>query len=51
MFAPQSISVDIHSADYYWGDGTKLSPEATLIYRGHDGVYYVTYFWEVRTVA
>ena len=51
VFDPRDVSVDIASADFHWGDGTKLSPEATVEFRGHDGVYYLTYYWEIQTVA
>lgn len=50
VFPPQEVSLEISSADFYWSDGTKLSPEATVEFRGHDGVYYLTYYWEIRTV-
>jgi hypothetical protein len=50
VFPPQEVSLEISSADFYWADGTKLSPEATVEFRGHDGVYYLTYYWEIRTV-
>jgi len=50
-FLPQNISVDITSPDFRWGDGTKLSPESTVEFRGHDGLYYLTYFWQVETAA
>jgi len=50
VFPSQEISLEIPSADFYWGDGTKLSPEATVEFRDHDGVYYLTYYWEIRTV-
>ncbi|MEK6283492.1 MAG: hypothetical protein AABN95_24320, partial [Acidobacteriota bacterium] len=50
MFPPQAVSVDVSSADFYWGDGTKLSPEITVEFRGHDGVYDLVYYWEIRTV-
>ena len=51
VFPPQDVSGDIFSADFYWGNGTKLSPEATVAFRGHNGVYYLTYYWECRTVS
>ena len=51
VFLPQNISVDVTSRDFRWGDGTKLSPEATVEFRGHEGLYYLTYFWQVDTVA
>lgn len=50
VFPPQEVSLEIASADFYWGDGTKLSPEVTVEFRGHDGVYNLTYYWEIRTV-
>jgi hypothetical protein len=39
VFPPQDVSVEISSADFHWGDGTKLSPEATVVFRGHNGLY------------
>jgi hypothetical protein len=50
VFPPQDVSVEISSADFHWGDGTKLSPEATVVFRGHNGLYHLTYFWEIKTV-
>lgn len=50
VFPAQTVSLDISSRDFRWGDGTKLSPEMTVEFRGHDGVYRVTYYWEIRTV-
>ena len=51
VFPPQNISVDVTSPDFRWGDGTKLSPESTVEFRGHDGLYYLTYFWQVETAG
>ena len=51
VFLPQKASVEVSSSDFFWGDGTKLSPEATVEFRGHGGVYYLTYFWEIQTIA
>lgn len=51
VFPPKEVSVDIASDDFYWGDGTKLSPEATVEFRGHEGLYYLTYYWEIQTLA
>ncbi|MDM7921294.1 MAG: hypothetical protein QUS14_03260, partial [Pyrinomonadaceae bacterium] len=48
VFYPRDIAVEIGSEDFRWGDGTKLSPEETVEFRGHDSVYKVTYYWEVR---
>jgi hypothetical protein len=50
VFPPQDVSVEISSADFHWGDGTKLSPEETVVFRGHGGVYHLTYYWEIKTV-
>ena len=51
VFPPQDFSLEISSADFYWGDGTKLSPEATINFRGHHGSYYLTYYWEIKTIT
>lgn len=51
VFDPQVASVEISSSDFYWGDGTKLSPEIHAEFHGHNGAYRVTYYWEIRTVA
>lgn len=50
VFPAQTASLSITSDDFRWGDGTKLSPETTLTYRGHGGVYYVVYYWEIKTL-
>ena len=51
VFPPQSVSLDIASNDFRWGDGTKLSPETTVEFREHGGVYYLTYYWAIESVA
>ena len=51
VFPPIEIGLDVTSSDHYWGDGTKLSPEETINFHGHDGSYYLTYFWEIQNVA
>jgi hypothetical protein len=28
-----------------------MSPETTVEFRGHDGVYYLVYYWEIETLA
>lgn len=50
VFEPQIATVDVASNDFRWGDGTKLSPENTLIFTGHKGKYYVTFYWEIQSV-
>lgn len=50
VFPPKDAAVAVSSPDFYWGDGTKLSPEFTMEFRGHNGVYYAICYWEVRTV-
>lgn len=50
VFPVQTASLDITSQDFRWGDGTKLSPETVIQYRGHGGAYYLTYYWEIRTL-
>ena len=50
IFDPQQASLQITSGDFRWGDGTKLSPEETLHFAGHEGSYYLTYYWEVENV-
>jgi hypothetical protein len=50
VFPAQIVSLSITSDDFRWGDGTKLSPETTVEFRGHDGVYYLVYYWEITTV-
>jgi hypothetical protein len=46
IFPPQDTSVTIPSADFTWG-GSKISPPATVEFRGHDGIYLMTYDWEL----
>ena len=50
VFPPQLVLIDVTSDDFRWGDGTKLSPETTIEFRGHGGVYYLVYYWEINTV-
>jgi hypothetical protein len=50
VFSPQIVTLSVTSDDFRWGDGTKLSPEITVEFRGHDGVYYLVYYWEIRTL-
>lgn len=50
VFPPSEATVVVHSPDFYWGDGTKLSPEFTMEFRGHNGVYYAICYWEIKTV-
>lgn len=51
VFPAQVVSLSITSDDFRWGDGTKMSPETTVEFRGHDGVYYLVYYWEIETLA
>lgn len=51
VFPAQVVSLNITSDDFRWGDGTKMSPETTVEFRGHDGVYYLVYYWEIETLA
>jgi len=50
VFPPQAVTLSVASEDFRWGDGTKLSPETTVEFRGHDGVYCLVFYWEIRTV-
>jgi hypothetical protein len=50
VFPAQMATLDVTSDDFRWGDGTKLSPETTIEFRGHEGVYYLVYYWEIRTL-
>lgn len=50
VFKPETRNVQVDSNDFHWGDGTKLSPEETIEFRGHGGVYYLTYYWEIQSV-
>jgi hypothetical protein len=50
VFPAQMATLTVTSDDFRWGDGTKLSPETTIEFRGHDGVYYLVYYWEIRTL-
>jgi hypothetical protein len=51
VFPAQLVSLSITSDDFRWGDGTKMSPETTVEFRGHEGVYYLVYYWEIETLA
>jgi hypothetical protein len=51
VFPAQLVSLSITSDDFLWGDGTKMSPETTVEFRGHGGVYYLVYYWEIETLA
>jgi hypothetical protein len=37
VFPAQIVSLSITSDDFRWGDGTKMSPETTIEFRGHEG--------------
>ncbi|XIA65517.1 hypothetical protein ACFIOY_04180 [Bradyrhizobium sp. TZ2] len=50
VFPAQIVSLSITSDDFRWEDGTKMSPETTVEFRGHDGVYYLVYYWEIETL-
>lgn len=50
VFPPQVVTLNVTSDDFRWGDGTKMSPETRVEFRGHDGVYYLFFYWEIRTV-
>jgi len=50
VFPPQTVSLSITSDDFRWEAGTKMSPETTVEFRGHDGVYYLVYYWEIETL-
>jgi len=50
VFPAQIAELSITSDDFRWGDGTKLSPETTVEFRDHGGVYYLVYYWEIATV-
>lgn len=50
VFPAQIATLNVTSDDFRWGDGTKLSPETTVEFRAHDGVYYLVYYWEIRTL-
>ncbi|MBC7806562.1 MAG: hypothetical protein H7145_10465 [Akkermansiaceae bacterium] len=45
-FPLQSVSISVGpNGDF--GNGSRTSPPATIEFRGHDGVYRLTYDWEV----
>jgi hypothetical protein len=46
VFPPSDTSVTIPSADFTW-DGSKISPPSAVQFRGHDGLYLLTYDWEL----
>lgn len=46
IFPPRDISITIASADFTW-DGSRVSPPSAVEFRGHDGVYLMTYDWEL----
>jgi len=46
IFPPRDTSVTIASADFTW-NGSKVSPPSAVEFRGHDGVYLMTYDWEL----
>jgi hypothetical protein len=51
VFPAQVVSLNITSDGFRWEDGTKMSPETKVEFRGHDGVYYLVYYWEIETLA
>lgn len=46
IFPPRDTSVTVTSADFTW-NGSKVSPPSAVEFRGHDGVYLMTYDWEL----
>ena len=46
IFPPRDTSVTIASADFTW-EGSRVSPPSAVEFRGHDGVYLLTYDWEL----
>lgn len=46
IFPPRDISITIPAADFTWG-GSKVSPPSAVEFRGHNGVYLMTYDWEL----
>ncbi len=46
IFPPKDASITIPSANFTW-NGSKTSPAATIEFRGHSGIYLLTYDWEL----
>lgn len=46
IFPPTDTMVTIPYEDFTW-EGSKVSPPAAVEFRGHDGVYLLTYDWEL----
>jgi hypothetical protein len=46
IFPPQDTSVTIPSANFTW-DGSNVSPPSAVEFRGHEGIYLLTYDWEL----
>ncbi len=46
IFPPRDTSVTIPSNDFTW-NGSRTSPPTAIEFRGHDGVYLMTYDWEL----
>lgn len=49
VFPPMHMApMQVTSGNFFWGDGTKLSPEETLVFKAHQGTYYVTCYWQIE---
>jgi hypothetical protein len=46
IFPPADTTVMIPAADFTWS-GSRISPPAEIEFRGHEGIYLVTYDWEL----
>lgn len=46
IFPLRYTQISIPSADFNW-NGNRISPTAKIEFRGHDGVYVMTYDWEL----
>lgn len=46
IFPPRDTSITISANDFSW-NGSRTSPPTAIEFRGHDGIYLMTYDWEL----
>ena len=44
IFLPRDVNITIPNGDFTW-NGSKTSPPSAVEFRGHDGIYLLTYDW------
>lgn len=47
VFDPVTVALQIPSLEYRWNEGSPVSPEEVIEFRGHNGHYQLTYDWRL----